>query len=88
MTNQSFGGLRLSWLFSPVLILSLIGCTRPQSVEKTTFSSAVSNLTALVALPANSLKQLDIARMNLLCAEGLTGTECLDIKDQGFTDCY
>lgn len=34
----------------------------------------------LVALPAGELRQMDIARMNLLCAEGLPGAESANIE--------
>jgi hypothetical protein len=34
-----------------------------------------NNLTALLALSPRELEHCDIARLNLLCAEGLRGTE-------------
>src|SRR5262249_35982635 len=37
-------------------------------------------LADLLALPASNLAGLDIARMNLLCAEGLPGSENLDVE--------
>jgi hypothetical protein len=43
----------------------------PQTVPKT--------LAGLLALSASQLASLDIARMNLLCAEGLFGAETLDV---------
>lgn len=61
--------------------IAFVACTnKSPSGEQAASSSAVSNLAALVALPAESLKQLDIARMNLLCAEALPGAENLNIN--------
>jgi hypothetical protein len=39
-----------------------------------------TNLTQLLALPPEQLEKCDIARMNLLCAEGLRGSEDLDVQ--------
>ena len=39
-----------------------------------------ATLNELLALPADELHRVDIARMNLLCAVGLPGTEGLDIE--------
>lgn len=65
-----------------LLAIAFVACTdKSPSGEQANSSSAISNLTALVALPADSLNQLDIARMNLLCAEGLPGADRLDITD-------
>lgn len=38
-------------------------------------------LAELLALPVDQLEKVDIARMNLLCAEGLRGSENLDVED-------
>ena len=35
----------------------------------------------LTSLPTGKLEQLDIALMNLLCAEGLPGAENLDVEE-------
>lgn len=53
-------------------------CTRQESAPAGK-DAVVSSLTALVQMPVDGLKQLDLARMNLLCAEGLPGAEPLDI---------
>lgn len=42
--------------------------------------SSVSSLRALLTLPTATLQQVDIARMNLLCAEGLPGAEDLSLE--------
>ena len=42
--------------------------------------SAVASLPTLLALPPERLSGLDIARMNLLCAQGLPGAEDLDVE--------
>jgi hypothetical protein len=39
-----------------------------------------TKLTQLLALPPEQLDKVDIARMNLLCAEGLSGSEDLDVQ--------
>lgn len=38
-------------------------------------------LAELLALPSEQLEKVDIARMNLLCAEGLRGSENLNVED-------
>jgi hypothetical protein len=43
-------------------------------------ASSVASLEALLALPASELHRVDIARMNLLCAEGLPGAGSLDLN--------
>lgn len=43
-------------------------------------SVAVASLADLLALPADQLARLDIALVNLLCAEGLPGAEGLNIR--------
>lgn len=35
---------------------------------------------SLLALPGQALQQMDLARMNLVCAEGLPGSEDLDVN--------
>ncbi len=41
---------------------------------------SLSSLDALLRLPASALSQVDIAKMNLLCAQGLAGAEKVDLK--------
>ena len=43
-------------------------------------ASSVSSFAGLLALPASNLEDLDIAKMNLLCARGLPGTDDLDLN--------
>ncbi|MEM9111659.1 MAG: hypothetical protein AAGC72_16785 [Planctomycetota bacterium] len=43
-------------------------------------SGGPSNLRSLLELPADDLELLDIARVNLLCAQGLPGADGIDIK--------
>jgi len=50
----------------------------PRSPERSA-SSAPSELSALLALPAEAIGAVDIARLNLLCASGLPGAEALDL---------
>ena len=48
--------------------------------ESNVVSITPTNLTQLLALPPDQLEKCDIARMNLLCAEGLRGSENLDLQ--------
>lgn len=41
---------------------------------------AVTNFEELAELPSEELEQFDIARMNLLCAQGLPGAESLNVE--------
>ena len=41
---------------------------------------SVSSLETLVALPALALQKIDVARMNLLCAQGLPGADGFDLE--------
>lgn len=43
-------------------------------------SLTVTSLSALLALSPDRLDSLDIALVNLLCAEGLPGAELLDVR--------
>jgi hypothetical protein len=56
--------------------LALVGCTAWFAVRGSfrLAGYSVGNLEALLSLSASGLTQVDIARMNLLCAEGLPGT--------------
>ena len=60
-----------------LLLMGVGACTRQESTPAGK-PAVVSSLTALVQMPVDGLKQLDLARMNLLCAEGLPGAEHLD----------
>lgn len=70
---------RLDWrtLLVVTVALSLMACTPRSKIS----SATVENLTALVAASPDTLKQLDIALMNLICAEGLPGAEQLDVTN-------
>lgn len=43
-------------------------------------TASVSSLSTLLALPVAELTRMDIARMNLLCAQGLPGADDLDVN--------
>jgi len=47
---------------------------------RTAHQNGPSSYAELMALPERELANVDIARMNLLCAEGLPGAENLDVK--------
>lgn len=50
--------------------------------EQSKKGSGVTELHALLALPTDELSGMDVARMNLLCAQGLPGSEGLDIDQE------
>jgi hypothetical protein len=50
------------------------------SPTKTATFAQPKTLAALLALPTNQLENVDIARIDLLCAEGLPGAKDLDIE--------
>ena len=50
------------------------------TVEST---ASVSSLSTLLALPVAELTRMDIARMNLLCAQGLPGADDLERGQSG-----
>jgi hypothetical protein len=50
-----------------------------EAAKPATFMQA-KTLAELLALPSEQLEKVDIARMNLLCAEGLRGSENLDVQ--------
>lgn len=57
--------------------------TTTTGVKSTTASDPFKQpktLAELLAVPADQLEQVDIARINLLCAEGLRGSEDLDVE--------
>ena len=41
---------------------------------------SVASLNGLLALPPSALQRVDFARMNLLCGQGLPGTDCVNLK--------
>jgi hypothetical protein len=53
--------------------------TKTESDYGTSAIAAPASLKELLALPPASLSGVDIARMNLLCAQGLPGAEDLDV---------
>lgn len=75
------------WLGGAGLALATVGlwlgvCSQPGSRSwPVRFSSGeVTNLEVLLALPPAAVNQMDIARMNLLCAQGLLGAEALELE--------
>ena len=51
----------------------------PPSESSTSFQQP-RTLATLLGLPSDQLEKVDMARMNLLCAEGLVGSEQLDVE--------
>ena len=69
--------LPVAVVFVPMVLLGLAGLTPPRARGGS--AATVCSLDALLALPVEQLAQVDIARMNLLCAEGLPGAESVDL---------
>ncbi len=67
-----------------VLVVSVVWLFVGKSGRQTTGAlqpaSSVSRLVDLLTLPVGALDHIDIARMNLLCAQGLPGAEDLDMN--------
>lgn len=61
-----------------VLMLALLGCS-PQQADDVQKSPA--SLTALLAMSTNDLARVDIAYLNLLCAQGMPGCEQLSVTN-------
>jgi hypothetical protein len=62
-----------------VLIGIGLGCSPEQTEFRQSKPISVHSLAELLALQPEAIAQLDIARMNLLCAEGLPGAGRLDL---------
>lgn len=57
------------------------GETNSVSLTSTNFPLTPTNLVQMLALPPDQLEKVDIARIDLLCAEGLKGSENLDVQE-------
>ena len=85
MTGMKTKRLAIAGLLVGLFVIAALWETnrnKPSDRHKTAVTEsaiAVSNLAALLVLPVTGLERLDIARMNLLCAEGLPGAEDLDM---------
>ena len=76
---------RLAEFLKAIVILAMVLsiATHSFAEEKTVASGQPvlpNNLTELLALSSTQLDQCDVARMNLLCAEGLPGAESMDVQ--------
>jgi len=63
------------------LLAGIAGCSPYKKGAELDLPGTVSNLSSLVAASTATLEQLDIAHVNLLCTEGLSGAEPLDITN-------
>ena len=61
------------------LVLGMAFAQLPPAETSTSFQQP-RTLAALLGLPTDHLEKVDMARMNLLCAEGLVGSEQLDVE--------
>lgn len=76
--NRRFQIGTLAWI---VVLVCFSSCTPHETNQHNNLLPTVTNLAGLVASSPERLQQLDIAMMNLLCAEGLPGAEFLDITN-------
>lgn len=70
---------KVNYIIPTLLLVLVVGCNQQKRSADLKAHLTVSSLTALVQMPSDELKQLDIAQMNLLCAKGLLGAEHLDV---------
>ncbi|MDB6017490.1 MAG: hypothetical protein JWR19_1979 [Pedosphaera sp.] len=69
------------WIaFLASIALADTNTVRSNELVSTNLSVSPTNLMQLLALSPEQLEKCDIARMNLLCAEGLRGSENLDVQ--------
>jgi hypothetical protein len=85
MIQKCWPSLRwmVKWLLLNLVLAVpiLTGCGQKQSNQQMISSVQVANLASLAQLSPDALAQLDVARVNLLCAEGLPGSEHLNITN-------
>jgi hypothetical protein len=62
-----------------IFVVMLSGCSPEPTETRQSKPVPVNSLAELLALQPEAIAQVDIARMNLLCAEGLPGAERLDM---------
>ena len=70
-----------SFFIAALFLMGLMGCSPQKPGAKLKSSDVPVNLASLVETSSNRLNQLEVARMNLLCAEGLSGAGQLDISN-------
>lgn len=85
--GTGWAGLRVkrAWLVGSALaalvaIGAVVWVRGPAGADVTADKNTPRTLAELLALPADDLARVDIARMNLLCATGLPGADGLDVE--------
>ena len=66
-----------------ILSVALPVCIILSACDRTPAKSAPTRLAALLEMAPANLAAVDIARMNLLCAQGLGGADCVDLDAAG-----
>lgn len=79
--THAISKLDLGLLTLAIAVVCLSSCTRQEKGQAANLPVMDSSLSALIESSPDTLKQLDIARMNFICAEGLPGAEKLDITN-------
>lgn len=74
---------RLKFSIAAIVLAVTIAFAETNSIAliSTNISITPTNLAQLLAMPPEQLNKVDIARMNLLCAEGLPGAENLNVNE-------
>ena len=81
-TRFTVAGLLLICTVSLGIVWSSVSSKESYTVERrSVFHSSETSLSSLLAIPSNRLNGLDIAKLNLLCAQGLPGAEDLKLED-------
>ncbi|MGH7990428.1 MAG: hypothetical protein ACREDS_09610, partial [Limisphaerales bacterium] len=73
---------KLKFSIAAIVLATTIAFAETNSVllTSTNFSLTPTNLAQLLAIPPDQLEKVDIARIDLLCAEGLPSSTNLDVE--------
>ncbi len=71
---------KISIALATIVLTTTIAFAETNSVNSTNISITPTNLAQLLALPPDQLEKVDIARIDLLCAEGLPSSTNLDVE--------
>ena len=80
ITTKGYGSLTSERFFF-VLLLIATGCTQEPVGNPDVTTIPVSDFASLIQLDPHEVEDLDIAKANLICAQGLPGAEHLDPVD-------
>jgi hypothetical protein len=78
--TRRFSIVLLAIVLTTTIAFAETNAVNSAALVSTNISITPTNLAQLLALPPEQIEKVDIARMNLLCAEGLRGSEDLDVQ--------